>query len=1005
MFRVLWYFNITVVAIATAVFAVSSLFLSTSVKAAPGINEQFNFQGRLLNSAGAAVPDGFYNIQFKIYQDGTGQAAGNPGGTLMWTESWLNSSGSGVQIKNGYLSVELGSITPFANSVDWNQNTLWLSINIGNTNGSCASFPSCSPDGEMTPMKRLSSTPYALNAGMLGGKKASDFLQIAQGVQTDVSTNTPSIYINKTGTGDFVKYQQAGNDALTLTNSGDILFGANTNHNISIASVNSGDGRHLTIAAGSSATGKGGDLHLSGGDGTTKGLVNLGAASYTATVNPNCSTNCTLLQTNVDNYSTVIVNATATNIVMTLPAPTTNTIGRIIYVTAAESSQDFTLTTNTGGTGNEVSMRKNTTVTMIWNGTAWTAAGASSSTTLQAAYDNTLQSAGGAELVVSKTNSTNGLTIRDSSVNSVNGALLSVQSSSAAGLLSVNSVVAEYASNSGAEEPGNTDTSFPVNTWGSLNSAAVDRFTTVGPYIASGKGSVYVRTNTSAGSGVSNRLTAPLTDNMTYNVSFATRLESGTLTDMEVYYSANGSASSVACASNITSPSSIWKKVNCTFKTPASGITADNALMIRQASGGTSRTFYIDNLSVTLAADVNYATDGSVNDGDNFASNWLFAGLGGGSATRNTSDGEDASDSAQVTLTAGAANAGIRNKLSVNPLPDTLYRVTVYAKNSSGTFNDFKVRYSRDGSTNAGGNYTDCVDYNTRSISTTAWTRVTCYIKTDSTLATNPHVHFVGEASATRTFRVDAFTMTLTTNTAPNVQIGGGEKGGPTTLFTLDKAASAPIAINNDALLGSMYYDTTLGKLQCYEADGWGACGSSPDTIVTIAPEFTNAVLHGTGVGTMVSDICSDTLNINDGSAGQANICGPNETHNFYRWTSPQPSAQTYGIYVTYQLPASFKSFQSGSTSIKGRTDSNNASVSYQVYKNDANTGLTACGPLVNVSSGNASAWQPGAAAGTSDPSTCGFNPGNSVVFKINTTASQNANAYIGDLNFVFSNR
>ena len=178
MFRVLWYFNITVVAIATAVFAVSSLFLSTSVKAAPGINEQFNFQGRLLNSAGAAVPDGFYNIQFKIYQDGTGQAAGNPGGTLMWTESWLNSSGSGVQIKNGYLSVELGSITPFANSVDWNQNTLWLSINIGNTNGSCASFPSCSPDGEMTPMKRLSSTPYALNAGMLGGKKASDFLQI-----------------------------------------------------------------------------------------------------------------------------------------------------------------------------------------------------------------------------------------------------------------------------------------------------------------------------------------------------------------------------------------------------------------------------------------------------------------------------------------------------------------------------------------------------------------------------------------------------------------------------------------------------------------------------------------------------------------------------------------------------------------------------------------------------------------------------------------------------------
>jgi hypothetical protein len=247
--------------------------------------------------------------------------------------------------------------------------------------------------------------------------------------------------------------------------------------------------------------------------------------------------------------------------------------------------------------------------------------------------------------------------------------------------------------------------------------------------------------------------------------------------------------------------------------------------------------------------------------------------------------------------------------------------------------------------------------------------------------------------------------MTLTTNTAPNVQIGSGENGGPTTLLTLDKAASAPIAINNDALLGSMYYDTTLGKLQCYEADGWGACGSSPDTIVTIAPEFTNAVLHGTGVGTMVSDLCSDTLNINDGSSGQPSICGTNETYNFYRWTSPQPSAQVYSMYVTYQLPASFKTFQSGTTSIKGRTDSANSTVEYQVYRNDAASGLIACGPVVSVSTGAVGAWQPGAASGTADPSTCGFSPGNSIVFRINVTSSTNANAYVGNLNFIFSNR
>jgi hypothetical protein len=72
--------------------------------------------------------------------------------------------------------------------------------------------------------------------------------------------------------------------------------------------------------------------------------------------------------------------------------------------------------------------------------------------------------------------------------------------------------------------------------------------------------------------------------------------------------------------------------------------------------------------------------------------------------------------------------------------------------------------------------------------------------------------------------------MTLASSSTPNVQIGSGSNGGPTTLFTVDKGASAPIAANNDALLGSMYYDTTLGKLQCYEADGWGAAAQAQIT-------------------------------------------------------------------------------------------------------------------------------------------------------------------------------
>lgn len=1022
------------VAVIGGVFVVVGVLVSsTSVSAAPGVNQQINFQGRLLTPQGAVVADGYYNMQFKIYQDGAGTAVNNPGGTLKWTESHLNSTSQGILVKNGYISVQLGSVTPFGTSVDWNQNTLWLSVNIGNTNTSCSPFTSCVPDGEMVPMKRLSATPYALNAGQLGGLNSSQFIQIAQGAQTDASSSASSIFLNKTGTGgNFLQLQNAGADALTVTNAGNIAFGGSDNHTISIANSPVGTtGKSLTISAGSanisgtantggtltlqggnaSGTGNanGGNITLSGGAGTgtgASGLVVMTTPTYqTATADANCYTggslvggNCTITMESINNSSAIIVGLSVDGQTVTMPDPTVTTAGRVIYLTAANGSKDFTLSVNGGGQGNQIAMRQNTTATMIWNGTDWTAAGASSSTTLQAAYDNTLQSAGGAELVVSKTSATNGLTIRDSSAAPVNGTLLSVQTSSAAGLLSVNSNVTEYASNAGAEVTGGTATTFPANTWSAISSATVSRHNTAGDFVATGQGSVSVNvTSATAQAGVKNRLTTALTANTTYNVSFTTRLSSGIFTDMNVYYSTDGTAASVLCTPSATSVTSVWQKVNCTFTTPSSGVGANNAILIRQTTG-VVRTFYIDNLSVTIAADYNFATDGGVNDAVNFSTNWSSAGLGMVSVVHNPNDGYDASNSAAVNVSGGAANAGVRNKLSSNPLKNTLYRVTAYAK-SSNTFNDFKVRFSPNGGTS----FVDCVDYNKQAISTTDWTKITCYIKTDNTTISSPYVYFVESSSASRTFWVDAFSMTLSTASTPNVQIGGGVNGGPTTLFTLDKGASAPIASDNDALLGSMYYDTTLGKLQCYEADGWGACGSSPDNIVTISPEYTNAVLHGTGIGTMTSDFCSDYLNINDTTNGPA-ICGTNETYNFYKWTSPQATTQTYGIYVTYQLPGTFKSFSSGETSLMARTDSANSSVAYQLYRSDS-SGLTPCGGTVNVSSGVKSSWQTVAASGAADPSTCGFAPGNSLVIKITVTASQNANAYVGNLNFTFSNR
>lgn len=438
------------------------LAASSSTQAAPGINQQINFQGRLFNTQGAAVADGFYNIQFNIYQDGDGLTVGNttgsPAGSLLWTESHLNANSQGVRVVNGFLSVQLGSVTPFGSSIDWNQDTLWLSMNIGNTNGSCTPFSSCSPDGEMVPMKRLSATPYSLNSGRLGGLTSDNFLQLAQGVQTDVSTNTSSIFINKTGTGNLVQLQASGDDVFVLSNSGDITLGGTSNRTLSVGEASTGvAGATLTIAAGSaqntgtgaaggdlilqggdaggSGDNNGGDITISGGAATgagTKGLVNLSASSFITATNAGCLTNCTIDQVNVDNFGAVIVSADASDLVITLPPPSnTTTTGRIIYVTTASGSQDYTLRTNTGLNEINVAMRQNTTATMIWNGTAWTPGGASNATTLQAVYVNGTNPSTTPEIKLDSIRGT--IDIQDADT-SIGADILNIRASSTTGL-------------------------------------------------------------------------------------------------------------------------------------------------------------------------------------------------------------------------------------------------------------------------------------------------------------------------------------------------------------------------------------------------------------------------------------------------------------------------------------------------------------------------------------------------------------------------------------------
>lgn len=648
------------VILALCVAISTTLFFGIMARAQAGINQTIGFQGRLLDANGNVVPDGFYNMQFKIYQDGLGVQANNPGGQLRWTETYINNGGNnGVEVKNGYLSVNLGSKHPFGNEVDWNQDTLWLSMNIAGKATDCTTFStgSCADDGEMLPMKRMTTSPYAMNAGKVGGKTANDFVQLGQGAQVDATISTSSIFINKTAPGNFVRLQNNGNDVLSITDSGTISFGTAGDKTISVAAAGTDTaGGTITIAGGNGGTGSGadggdiiikggnaggtngngGDIILSGGTGNgtgTQGLVVLTTPTFSTVIDDeNCytggavvATSCTIASTSVNNSAGIMVGFSATDQVATLPDPIIKTAGRVVYVMAAPDSEILTLSVNGGGAGNEITLKPNTTATMVWNGSRWTASGA------------------------------------------------------------------------------------------------------------------------------------------------------------------------------------------------------------------------------TTTKSVDYSSD-------------------------NTT-----------------------------------------------------------------------------------------------------------------------------------IQIGDGIDNETTTVLTLDKSGEAPDVTDSNAMLGSMYYDTTLGKVQCYEADGWGSCSSSPDTFVTLSPEYANAVTNGSDLGEFKSDICSSTLGINDGSSAQPLVCDTDETYNFYSWTSDSLTPETKSVYVTYQLPDNFKKFVSGSTSLMGRvSDAGHASVNYEVFKN-AGAGLVACGAAQSVTA--VSTWEKVTATGNADPASvaCDFAAGDSLVFKINLTADSDASAYISTLGFAFS--
>ncbi len=142
--------------------AVSAGPLPATPPSSGAINEQINYQGKLMDSSGSPVTDGTYQIGIAIYNVASG-------GTPLWVATGTTGVPTKipVTVSNGLFTVMLGDVSaagqwqnPLSGITNWNSDSLYIGVTVES-------------DGEMTPRKRIGAVPQAFNAAQLQGMSAS----------------------------------------------------------------------------------------------------------------------------------------------------------------------------------------------------------------------------------------------------------------------------------------------------------------------------------------------------------------------------------------------------------------------------------------------------------------------------------------------------------------------------------------------------------------------------------------------------------------------------------------------------------------------------------------------------------------------------------------------------------------------------------------------------------------------------------------------------------------
>lgn len=169
-FRTKWqYVASGVMLFAIAVLANCGLSSSPAF-AAQTVPYKINYQGRLTNSSGTAMPDGSYNMTFRLYSAASG-------GTATWTE--VRDTTNRVTVTGGQFAVQLGSVTALSPSIFTSQ-PLYLEVELPSVATATCSTAACASytEGPMTPRQNLASSAYAMNADTIDGIDSSSLARI-----------------------------------------------------------------------------------------------------------------------------------------------------------------------------------------------------------------------------------------------------------------------------------------------------------------------------------------------------------------------------------------------------------------------------------------------------------------------------------------------------------------------------------------------------------------------------------------------------------------------------------------------------------------------------------------------------------------------------------------------------------------------------------------------------------------------------------------------------------